>query len=380
MDSVNLSSLDNFTLLSFRDGVDMRPTLLRVLTDLYVQKATHTADEERHYTELALRLLDVVDVATRAAVAARLGRHLAAPLQVIARLAVDLPDVAAAVRGHPLLLAERAQRPRLTAAVAAAGAPLPPQPDEVSRPPAPVVAAVAPASSATMASDERTPQPQFTRNEVERDELNRSGRPASVATYAIASDMAAELNELFFAASADERRLILLNLPIAVPRPAGRIALITDGALTHRLEAAALARNREQFAQLLAQALHIPRAQARRIAADDLGEPIVTAGKALAIPRDVLYRILLFVNATIGHSVSRVHALSTLYDEMTLEAAEHLVAIWQALPGNEHTVAPAVLSRPLLRDEEARARARTATATVRRAPTARRLSDQRDAS
>ncbi|HYP10212.1 MAG TPA: DUF2336 domain-containing protein, partial [Xanthobacteraceae bacterium] len=34
----------------------MRPTLLRVLTELYVQRPTHTADEEHHYTELALRL------------------------------------------------------------------------------------------------------------------------------------------------------------------------------------------------------------------------------------------------------------------------------------------------------------------------------------
>ena len=81
----------------------MRPTLLRVLTDLYVQKLTHTPDEERHYTELALRLLDAVDVPTRAAVARRLSRHLSPPLRVIQRLAADLPDIAEAVRAHPLL-------------------------------------------------------------------------------------------------------------------------------------------------------------------------------------------------------------------------------------------------------------------------------------
>ena len=66
----------------------------------------------------------------------------------------------------------------------------------------------------------------------------------------------------------------------------------------------------------LAHSLHIPRAQARRIAGDDLGEPIVTAAKALTMPRDVVYRILLFVNTTVGHSVERVHALAALYDEM----------------------------------------------------------------
>ena len=103
MESVNLSSLDNLTHLGLRGGVDMRPTLLRVLTDLYVQKLAHTPDEERHYTELALRLLDAVDVPTRTAVAARLSRHLSPPRRVIERLARDLPDVAAAVRAHPLL-------------------------------------------------------------------------------------------------------------------------------------------------------------------------------------------------------------------------------------------------------------------------------------
>src|SRR5208282_885908 len=103
MESSSLSSLDNLTHLGLRGGVDMRPTLLRVLTDLYVQKLTHTPDEERHYTELALRLLDAVDVATRVAVAGRLARHFAPPLRVIQHLAADLPDVATSVRGHPVL-------------------------------------------------------------------------------------------------------------------------------------------------------------------------------------------------------------------------------------------------------------------------------------
>ena len=116
MESVNLSSLDNLTHLGLRGGVDMRPTLLRVLTDLYVQKLTHTPDEERHYTELALRLLDAVDVPTRTAVAARLSRHLSPPRRVIERLARDLPDVAAAVRAHPFLAAgQRAVTPEAIA-------------------------------------------------------------------------------------------------------------------------------------------------------------------------------------------------------------------------------------------------------------------------
>ena len=37
-------------------GVDIRPTLLRAMVDLYVQKQTHTEQEEQQFTKLALRL------------------------------------------------------------------------------------------------------------------------------------------------------------------------------------------------------------------------------------------------------------------------------------------------------------------------------------
>jgi hypothetical protein len=194
---------------------------------------------------------------------------------------------------------------------------------------------------------------------------------------AISADIAGELNEQFFAASAEERRLILLNLHIVVPMPVGRVSVSREALVIQRLESAALAHNREDFAAYLSQSLRISRLQARRIAADDLGEPVVAAAKALAMPRDVLYRILLFVNPTIGHSVARVHALAALFDEMTLPAAEHMVAIWQALVRHERPVAA---QHPLTRDEEARLRARNATATVRRAPAPRRPGERRDVS
>ena len=56
MQSQNFFGFDGLTDLSRRSGIDMRPTLLRVLTDLYVHRLSHSADEERHYTELALRM------------------------------------------------------------------------------------------------------------------------------------------------------------------------------------------------------------------------------------------------------------------------------------------------------------------------------------
>ncbi len=335
METASLSSLDNLTHLGLRGGVDMRPTLLRVLTDLYVQKLTHTPDEELHYTELALRLLDGVDVATRAAVASRLARHLSPPPRVIRQLAADLPEVAAPVGGHPLLHQQmRASEPSL-----------------------PLAAGVEGGETAT--------------GEPAEGQQETSASPAGL----IAADVAGELNELFFAADAEERRLILLNLQIAAPLPADHVRIAHDLAVGGRLEAAALARSGESFAQHLAHALDIPRAQARRIASDVLGEPIVVAAKAITMPRDVVYRILLFVNTTVGHSVERVHALAALYDELPMQAAVHMVAIWQAL----HRHDPAK-HRSLVWNDEARARARTATAAVRRAPASQRTDERREVS
>ena len=79
-------TLDSLVDLACRDGVDIRPTLLRVSTDLYVQKSTHSADEEVQYTELALGLIDAVDASTRAAVASRLAGYPGAPAAVLHRL------------------------------------------------------------------------------------------------------------------------------------------------------------------------------------------------------------------------------------------------------------------------------------------------------
>jgi len=229
----NLADLTGLADIGLRGSVDMRPTLIRVLTDLYMQKLRHTPDEEQHYTELALRLLDSVDAA-----------------------------------------------------------------------------------------------------------------------------IAAELDDLFLTASVEERRLILLNLHVVAPMSPGRVAIVRDHGVGQRLEAAALSRQSDEFAIQLGQALHIPREQGRRIIHDERGEPMVVAVKALGIPRDVVYRILILANPAVGHSVERVHALATLFDEMPMSAAEGMVAIWQSLRAEARSAAK---HQPLFWNDE-RTRARTAAA------------------
>ena len=83
-----------------RDGVDIRPTLLRVMTDLYVQKAQHTEQEEQQFTELALRLIDLVDAKTRAIVADKIAGCPTAPAAVRQRLLKELISMKAPEAAH----------------------------------------------------------------------------------------------------------------------------------------------------------------------------------------------------------------------------------------------------------------------------------------
>jgi hypothetical protein len=252
IDVSTMPNLQSLVELANRDGVDIRPTLLRVMTDLYVQKPTHSADEERHYTELALRLIDLVDRRTRSIVAEKIAGYPNAPAAVRQRLLRELIHVDPAM---PL------------------------------------------------------------------------ARPTTPPTGQ--GSAAAELNELFFAASTDERRLILLNLPYAPLRLATRVPPAVARESIHRLEAAALGHNTEVFARELERTLGISRETARRVIDDPSGEPIVVAAVVLGMKAAVLQRILLCLNPAIGQSVQRVYELALLYEEIDPEAALRLLAIWQ---------------------------------------------------
>jgi len=271
--------------LGHGDGVDMRPTLLRVLTDLYLQRPAHTPDDERYYTELALRLIDAADVSQRAALAFRLARYPSAPQPVVARLARDTIAVAAPLLSHS---------PCLTAADLAAIA------RECGEAHAQIIATRPPAA-----------EPQSSDTDDLRTRLE-----------------AGELSELFFSADTQERRLILIALDYSPQDPSPPEAAL-DRAGAWRLETAALQHQTETVVHELERCLGIARALARRIVDDPNGEPFIASAKALGLTPDVLQRILLFLNPRIGQSVDRVYQLADLYAEISVDAACRLVTIWR---------------------------------------------------
>jgi hypothetical protein len=276
----NLDGMTGLAGLADRTGVDIRPTLLRVLTDLYIQKPTHTPAEDLHFTELALRLIEVVDVATRAAIATRLKAHPAAPAAVLERLAQLAPvatneKVAGSIE---LFVTETSLDDDL----------------EIFEP-------------APSTSSQPKPAP------------SQPAMPLPV-------DYVAQ-REAFFTADSDERRLILMNLVHVAEQD---VALAQETNIIRYLEQAALAGRAQEFTTLLQQGLGVSRALSRRIVSDALGEPFVVSAKALAMPTDVFQRILMSLNPSIGQSVDVVFKLSDLFLDLPLSCALHLVAIWRA--------------------------------------------------
>ena len=288
---------DGLMTLSRREGVDIRPTLLRVLTDLYVQASSHSGDEERQFVELASRLIDQVDDATRAAVKARLAIYPATPAPIMEKLG--------------LLAAQEGRRIPLARAI-------PTLPAEPAPTRAPTEA------EARMAS-------------------NMSMQPKD----------AAEVHDMFFRATGTERALILHNLALTPLKAAPRIPTARARRAIETLEMAAFAADAENFALELGESLILPARVAAQVVDDPGGEALAVACRALDMPSPVFQRILLFFKAEIGTSVNAVYRLARLYDRLSDRSALVMLAAWR---GSALAVTRAKYQSALYDGERQRAR------------------------
>jgi Uncharacterised protein conserved in bacteria (DUF2336) len=261
-------SFDGLMNLAKREGVDIRPTLLRVLTDLYVQAPGHSAEEQQHYVELASRLIDQVDEATRNVVRARLAVYSETPIEIRERLGLSTPA-------------------RLPSSVIA---PAPPQPQSPQ--------------------DERA---------ADRHPVKLLMQPSD----------AASIDEMFSAAGPSERIQILRSLESSPLRPAARIEPRRAGRAVAVLERAAFARDKAAFAAELSDALMLPASVGERIVADHSGELLACAAKTLAMPAEIFQRVLLFLKAEWSSSVISVFRLARLYDSLSDQAALIMLSVWR---------------------------------------------------
>ncbi|MGL3110841.1 DUF2336 domain-containing protein [Bradyrhizobium sp. BR 1432] len=289
---------DGLMTLSRREGVDIRPTLLRVLTDLYVQTRVHSDDEQRQFVELATRLIDQVDDATRAAVKARLAVYPTTPVPILQKL-----GLVAAQEGRRVPLAREI-----------------------------------PTSPPTHA-------PARTPTEAEQ-------RLAS--NMAMQPKDAAEIHDMFFRAGTSERALILHNLAQTPLKAAPRIPTVRAKRAIQILEMAAIAGDIENFTFELGDSLILPSRVAAQIVDDAGGEALAVAARALEMPSPVFQRILLFFKPEIGTSVNDVYRLSRLYDRLGEHSALVMLAAWR---GSTLAVTRAKYQTALHDGERQRARA-----------------------
>jgi len=292
---------DGLMTLSRREGVDIRPTLLRVLTDLYVQAHSHSPDEERQFVELTSRLIEQVDDATRAAVRARLAIYPGTPLKTLIQLGLE----PAHPGDHVPLAQEIAEAPALA-------------PEQPARQPS--------AAELRLASQ-----------------------------LSMQPNDAAEISELFFAAGGSERAAILYNLNDTPLKASARIPEPRAKRALHILEMAAFASDAQNFALELGEALILPARIAEQVTSDPGGEPLACAMKALGTSSPIFQRILLFLNPQFGTSVEKVFRISRMYERLSERSALVMIAAWR---GSSMATARAKY-RPALYDDE-RQRARSA--------------------
>jgi hypothetical protein len=298
---------DGLMTLSRREGVDIRPTLLRVLTDLYVQASKHSTDEARQFVELTSRLIDQVDDATRAAVRARLAIYPATPVEILRKLGLK-----------------------------------PAQADQV----VPLAAEIA--------SSPSTPTP-------------AAPRPLTEAEKRMASNLAmqpqdaAQVCELFFRASASERASILHSLAETPLKASPRIPQARADRAIETLQMAAWVADVESFTLELGETLILPARVAAQVVNDLSGEPLACAMKALGMSSVVFEHVLLFLHAEIGTSVNSVYRLSRLYDRLSERSALVMLAAWR---GSTVAVTRAKYRSALYDDERQRVRSAPARPAV----------------
>jgi hypothetical protein len=316
--------------LARQEGVDIRPTLVRVITDLYVGEPVHSTAEVERYTELARHMLEAVDEGSRIAVAMKLSRYPLAPREILMMLAVDTIAVAEQVlaRAHfaeadLLQLADMlddqrrriiAKRPDLPASVAEHLVAL-----EYGRPQGAARDPLHPTPRLDAAPEL---QPDLSQPDLSQPTLSQPD-PAQPA------ETAAPLPWLPSppAAVPAERRA---PLPLANPADYAFAAA--------ELEQAALQKRTDDFIDVLARVFELDRAKAEEIVADPTGQPVAIACRALGMSSDAFSRIMLFLDPTIGRSVALVFQLAEYYGRLSVAEAREVTALWRESrrPGGRH--------------------------------------------
>jgi uncharacterized protein (DUF2336 family) len=322
--SEELLPVETLESLSRQEGVDVRPILVRVLTDLFVQKPHHAPEEIARYQELTLQLLDVVSAETRAVVARKLADDPRAPAAIIARLLNDqflvsapiiakFPHVprqtllALALDGGAVVASAVAQRADLDADMIRI---LSHHPDELVL--------------ERLAANAAVRLPGLTLGVL----VARAARAPALATALLQRDDldAAAMAPLYLVADPARRSAIREALAARPVRPGAARPLRNPDAVDAALvEAAAHSGRGRVIAEALGEALGMPPAEAARLSYEPSGEPFVMMLLAAGIDLNGVGRALLVAQPEIAQSVARFYDLIDIAEATPRSVAAELV-------------------------------------------------------
>jgi uncharacterized protein (DUF2336 family) len=321
-----LPRLEGLFALSRAQGLDVRPTLLRVLTDMFVEAKHLSEAEVARFGELAIHLVEQVDEETRLVVASKLGPNANAPRPVLDKLIASEPEAAEriieasplltmedlwtlAIDGGPMTCGAIARRRdldlELTRFLARKGYPL------VADALASNLAA--PIDREVIAS--LAPSIFEVPDLADRIASRRGIEPAWLAPLFLVLPGPARASVLeAYRRHASDRRPLTRETQLAAPQLV--LALI---------ETAALSRATEDLAIGLARILGIDGGDALRIVREPSGEALALALIAVGMPSDQAARVLMFTVRQFSESADGLRRLVQLMDTMPRSAATRIV-------------------------------------------------------
>ena len=318
-----LTPLMGLLKLGHSGDVDVRPVLLRAVTDLFVGHPSHSLSELRQFEAIVVGLFDHCDAPTRQVVAAKLARFGAAPPSVVELFLRAGGPAAAEFLAHSSLvgkpaLMDAAENGEAALALAVAGrADLDPSTTLVlaKRPETEVARALALNPAAPI--DEECAQTLASRSprdpETARAVCRRVADPRAVA-------------HLFLFATRAQRAEAILAARRRALASTGRTARsFAQPSIVEEIERIALAGDKPLMAAVLARGLGATLGEATLILEDPDGEPLAAALAALGVSEEASARVFLHVAPDISHSVERVRALTSLVGELSPAAAAILV-------------------------------------------------------
>ncbi|WP_181708480.1 DUF2336 domain-containing protein [Chthonobacter rhizosphaerae] len=307
--------------------------LLKASTELFVSEPTHVLAEIHMYEELALQLLRITPLDDRRLVAHMLSRHKDAPAAVLRALMADDISVAAVI----IEKAETVPEVDLIALVATGS------PDHLRS----LARRVRPSPALVEALVRNLPEadlPILLDNATARIPAHvmpmviaaAQGRPeiARALGGRIEDLDDAALTDLFLDLDTRGRRRVVQGLEIlalrafasktAIPRPPAPSA-----ELVQALSRAALLRDLDVLAGLLADLLSVEETLARRLLLDEGGEPLAIALKAVGLDPATNTRLLLFTGGPDQRDYFQMKRLMDLNESISLRSAAILVSRWR---------------------------------------------------